>query len=229
LKENFLCIFVEIKLEEYKMEKRIIITIGRQFGSGGRVIGLKLAEALGLSFYDKELIRLAAEESGLCTEVFEKVDEKAAGNGLLSQTFAMGVPFMGSFYTPYADILSGEGLFKIQSDAIRKLAESESCVIVGRCADYVLRDDECCVSFFIHDRLENRIQRIADRLAVTAGQALELITKTDKSRAAYYNYYTSKTWGVSCSYHFSVDASWLGIDETVFFLKALIERKFALA
>jgi len=209
------------------MEKRIIITIGRQFGSGGRVIGLKLAEALGISFYDKELIRLAAEESGLCTEIFEKADEKGAGNGLLPQVFAMGMPFMGGIYTPYSDILSGEALFKIQSDAIRKLAESESCVIVGRCADYVLRDYDCCVSFFIHDKLENRIQRIAKRQPASAEQAREMIAKTDKSRAAYYNYYTNKTWGMSCSYHFSVDASVLGIDETVIVLKALIERKLA--
>ncbi|MDR1556007.1 MAG: cytidylate kinase-like family protein [Tannerellaceae bacterium] len=204
---------------------KIILTIGRQFGSGGRIIGKKLAEALGISFYDKELIALAAKESGLCTEVFEKADERASA--ALSHAFSIGMSYMG-VYTPYADILSGEGLFKIQSDVIRKLAATESCVIVGRCADYILRDKPGCLSFFIHDTMPNRIRRITERQQLTEEQAKELIVKTDKSRAAYYDYYTGKPWGVSSSYRLSIDASVLGIDETACFMKDFIERKQAI-
>ncbi|MDR1356604.1 MAG: cytidylate kinase-like family protein [Tannerellaceae bacterium] len=202
---------------------RLILTIGRQFGSGGREIGKSLADALGISFYDKELITLAAQESGLCREVFERSDERTSQ--ALSHLFSAGIPYPGVAYTPYSDILSGEGLFKIQSDAIRKLAATESCVIVGRCADYILRDHPGCVSFFIHDTRPNRIRRIAERLQVSAEQAKDLIAKTDKSRAAYYGYYTDKVWGMSCSYNFSIDASVLGISETVCFMKNFIDRK----
>jgi cytidylate kinase len=201
---------------------KTIITIGRQFGSGGRIIGKQLAEALGLAFYDKELIDLAARESGLCSEVFEKADERTSGG--LSHAFSVGLSYMGG-YTPYADILSHEGLFKIQSDVIRKLAATESCVIVGRCADYILRDNPNCISFFVHDKLTNRIQRIVERQQTTVEQARELIAKTDKSRAAYYDYYTNKTWGMSSSYNFSIDASVLGITQTTHFLQTLIEQK----
>jgi cytidylate kinase len=206
------------------MDTNLIITIGRQFGSGGREIGKSLADALHISFYDKELIALAAKESGLCREVFEKADEKASDG--LSHAFSMGIPFMG-FYTPYADILSSEGLFKLQSDAIRKLAETESCIIVGRCADYILREHPHCISFFIHDKLENRIRRIVERQQITVDQAKYLIAKTDKSRASYYDYYTNKTWGMSCSYNFSIDVSVLDIEETIRLMKDFIERKLS--
>lgn len=204
------------------MENKIIITIGRQFGSGGREVGQKLAKALGITYYDKELMAVAARESGLCEEVFERADERASSG--LSYAFTMGYSFMGMF-TPYTDILSNDGLFKFQSDAIRKLAETESCVLVGRCADYILRDDPACLSFFIHSSLENRIQRIVQRQGVTVEQAKELLTKTDKSRAAYYNYYTNKVWGVASSYNFSIDVSVLGVEETVSFMKAFIDRR----
>jgi cytidylate kinase len=209
------------------MDKQIIITVGRQFGSGGRIIGKELAEAFRIGFYDKELITFAAKESGLCPEVFEKADERASDR--LSHAFSLGLSaYPGMYNTPYSDILSGEGLFKIQSDAIRKLAEAESCVIVGRCADYILRDHPGCISFFIHDSLANRIRRIAERQQVSPEQAKDLIAKADKSRAAYYNYYTNKTWGMSASYNFSVDVSVLGIGETVRFMQCLIEKKQAL-
>ncbi|RHJ95422.1 AAA family ATPase [Parabacteroides bouchesdurhonensis] len=204
------------------MDNRIILTIGRQFGSGGREIGQKLAKALGISYYDKELITMAAKESGLCEDVFEQADERAS-NGL-AYAFTMGYSYM-SMFTPFNDILSNDALFKLQSDAIRKLAETESCVLVGRCADYILRDDPACLSFFVHNTMENRIQRIIQRQPVTVEQAKELMTKTDKSRAAYYNYYTNKAWGVASSYNLSIDASVLGIDDTVTFMKSFVEKK----
>ncbi|MCD8176988.1 MAG: cytidylate kinase-like family protein [Tannerellaceae bacterium] len=205
------------------MDKKIVLTIGRQFGSGGREIGRKLAGALNISYYDRELVSLAAKESGLCPEVFENADEKASDG--LAYAFSVGLSYMG-MYTPHADILSNEGLFKLQSDAIRMLAERESCVIVGRCADYILRDNPHCLSFFIHNNMEVRIQRVLEMKEMTIKQAKERITKTDKTRASYYNYFTNKLWGNSASYHLSIDASVLGIDGTVDYIKELVERKF---
>ncbi len=206
------------------MEDKIILTIGRQFGSGGREIGQKLAKALGIAYYDKELMVEAAKESGLNQEFFEKADERASSG--LAYAFTMGYFNMGTF-APYNDILSNDRLFKYQSDAIRKLAAEKSCVIIGRCADYILRDDPACSSFFIHTTAEHRIQRIVGRQNVTVEQAKELMEKTDKSRAAYYNYYTNKEWGVASSYNFSIDVSVLGVDETVAFIKSFVDRKMS--
>ena len=128
----------------------------------------------------------------------------------------MGYSYMGLF-PPYADVLSNDRLFLYQSDTIRNLAEKGSCVIVGRCADYILRDNPDCLSFFIHNNKESQ--------NLTVEQAEELMLKTDKSRAAYYNYYTNKEWGVASTYNFSIDVSVLGIDETVAFMKNFVERK----
>lgn len=208
------------------MGNKIILTIGRQFGSGGREIGQKLAEALGIAYYDKELMAIAARESGLCEEVFEKADEQAS-NGL-SYAFTMGFSSYMGMFAPYTDILSNDGLFKLQSDAIRKLAENESCVLVGRCADYILRDNPDCLSFFIHNTMENRVQRILESQDISVENAKELMTKTDKSRAAYYNYYTNKIWGMASSYNFSIDASVLGVDETVAFMKNFVDRRLSM-
>jgi cytidylate kinase len=198
------------------------LTIGRQFASGGREIGKKLAKALNIAYYDKELMTLAAKESGLCEDCFEKADERASSG--LSYAFSMGYSYMGLF-TPYADVLSNDRLFLYQSEAIRKLAEESSCVIVGRCADYILRDNPNCLSLFIHNTKENRIQRIIETQNLTVEQAKDLMTKTDKSRASYYNYYTNKEWGVASSYNISIDVSVLGIDESVEFIKNFVERK----
>ena len=206
------------------MQDRIILTIGRQFGSGGREIGKKLSAALGIGYYDKELMVEAAKDSGLCQEAFERADERTANS--LAYMFTMGGPYL-SMFTPYVDILSNDQLFKLQSDTIRKLAERESCVLVGRCADYILRDDPACVSFFIHNSWANRIERVTRQLGVSVEEAQELMAKKDKSRAAYYNYYTNKAWGMAESYHFSIDVSVLGIDETVNMLRMLVEKRQA--
>lgn len=203
---------------------RVVITIGRQFGSGGRDVGQKLAKALGISYYDREILSVAAQESGLCEDVFAKADEKTASG--LSYALSTGYSYMGMFM-PYTDFLSNDGLFQLQSDAMRKLAEQESCIIVGRCADYILRDHPALMSFFIHNSRENRVQRIMNygEKVIREEQAKELMEKTDKSRAAYYNYYTNKTWGAACSYHFSIDVSLLGIDASVALMKEIVERR----
>lgn len=202
-------------------DNRTVVTIGRQFGSGGREIGKRLADSLGIPFYDKELITLASKESGLCQEFFEKADERASHG--LSYAFALGVPFFGNI-SPCNDYLSNDTLFKIQSDTIRKIASGKSCVIVGRCADYILRDDERCVNVFIHSPLMNRIERIVERNRVTVEDAKTLIEKTDKSRAGFYNYYSNKTWGVASSYHLSLDSSALGVEEAVVFIRNFVQK-----
>ncbi len=208
------------------MEKRIIIAIGRQFGSGGRAIGKLLASKMGIGYYDKELMAVAAKESGLSQEFFERADEQASSG--LAYAFSMGNSRMGGMFTPYTDFLSNDGLFKFQSDAIRKLAESESCVIVGRCADYILRDNPNCVSVFIHNSTENRIQSIIARdPKLSIEQAKDLMIKTDKSRASYYNYFTNKEWGKSSSYNLSIDVSVLGEDETAGLIQHFVTQKMA--
>lgn len=207
------------------MKSKVKITIGRQFGSGGYEIGKKLSELLGISFYDKELLVLAAKESGLNKAFFEEADERSSHG--LSYAFSVGLPYMGMF-TPYTDILSNDGLFKLQSDTIRKLAGKQACVLVGRCADYILRDDPDCLSIFIHCPSELRIGHIMDKYKITKEHAAELMVKKDKERAAYYDYYTNKKWGSALSYDFTIDSSLLGVEGTALFIKDLLERKYAI-
>ncbi|WP_294143285.1 cytidylate kinase-like family protein [uncultured Sanguibacteroides sp.] len=196
-----------------------VVTIGRQFGSRGKQIGQKLAEKLGIAFYDKELITLASQESGLCKEFFEKADEQNSGS--LLHAFAAGFTFGGFQYN---DFLSNEKLFQIQSDVIRKLAEEKSCVIVGRCADYILRENKNCVNVFIHAPLDERVKTVMHRENISEHDASELVRKMDKTRPGYYNYYTDKEWGVASSYHLSIDSSLLGIDRSVDFIQGFVKE-----
>lgn len=204
------------------MNKRIVITIGRQLGSGGREIGKQIAAQFQIPFFDKELIVLAAKESGLCTEFFEKADEKATDS--FSYAFTMGFPFLGSV-SPYQDFLSNDTLFQIQSDTIRSLASQGSCVMVGRCADYILREDSACLNLFIHSSIENRVKRIAKSHNLSDDNASEYIAKTDKKRETFYNYYSNKEWGVASTYHLSIDSGLLGIDKTVDMIACFIKEK----
>jgi cytidylate kinase len=199
------------------MKEHTLITIGRQFGSRGKEIGQRLAERLGIECYDRRLIMLASRESGLCPECFERADEK--NTGTLLHALATGCAF-GGFYS--SDFLSNEKLFQIQSDAIRKLAERESCVLVGRCADYILRDKECCIHIFIHAPVETRVETVMERRSLPRAEAADLVRKMDKTRSNYYNYYTDKEWGVASSYHLSLDSSLLGVDKTVEFIRQFL-------
>ena len=193
------------------MEKKIIITIGRQYGSGGRYVGKKLAEQLGIAFYDKELINLASKESGICGEFFEKADERNSGS--LLKALAMGFSMNNAIFQSN-DYLSNESLFQIQSDVIRKVAAEQSCILVGRCADYALESYPNVVSIFIRADMEDRIRRVATRLDLTDAKAKDLINKTDKKRASYYNYYTNKKWGEAASYELCLNSSELGVQGT---------------
>lgn len=205
------------------MEKnKTIITIGRQLGSGGRTIGKKLAERLGIAYYDRELINLASKESGICGEFFEKADEKTSG-GLL-KAFAMGFS-MNSAIFQNNDYLSNESLFQIQSDVIRKVAAEGSCVLVGRCADYILRDESNCLNVFVTARMEDRIKRVLEyNNDLKENEVEEFINKADKSRSAYYNYYTDKVWGAAASYDLCVNSSYYGIEATVDYILTFWEN-----
>ena len=197
------------------------INIGRQFGSGGREIGKILAERLGISFYDKELITIASQKSGLSKEFFEKADEKA------SRSFAGGLiglrsTFIGDEYVE--NYLGNESLFRIQSDVIKDINKKEPAVFVGRCADYVLRDNHCAINIFISSETSSRIKRVANRKNISARKAKELIDKTDKKRASYYNYYSNKKWGRAETYHLSINSS-IGIEKSVDVIEHFLKIK----
>lgn len=204
------------------MEKKIVITIGRQFGSGGRIVGKQLSEQLGIQYYDKELINLASKESGICGEFFEKADEKTSGS--LLKALAMGFSMNNAIFQSN-DYLSNESLFQIQSDVIRKVASEQSCILVGRCADYILRENPDCISVFISASLEDRIKRAKEYNHIEEKDAEEFLHKADKSRASYYNYYTDKTWGAAESYDLCINSSLHGIDKTTDFIRAFVENK----
>lgn len=205
------------------MQPHYVINLGRQLGSGGKEIGEKLAQALGFSFYDKELIKLAAKESGLCKEFFEKADEHSS-TGFWGSLFASGIPLLGENASPYMNCLNNDSLFQIQSQVIRQLAEEQSAVFVGRCADYILRDHPHAINLFISAPIEYRVERVIDSTGLTPEKAEELIEKVDKQRSAYYNYYSYKEWGAAASYHLCIDSSLLGVEGTVAYLLEFVHK-----
>lgn len=191
-----------------------VITIGREFGSGGLDVARKLSEKLNVKYYDKELLAMAAKESGLCEEIFENHDEKPTNSFLYSlvmDTYSVS----GYTSAPFLDMPLNHKVFLAQFDAIKKLAEKESCIIVGRCADYALSEHPNCISVFIHADMDFRIKHVMDTFDLTKEKAKDMIQKTDKKRASYYNYYSSKKWGDSRSYNLSIDSSQLGLDGCV--------------
>lgn len=206
------------------MDNNFVVNIGRQLGSGGREIGEKLAARLDIGFYDRELINLASEESGLCPEFFEKADEKPS-QGIIGGLFGMRFPFISDGAIPATNCLSNDALFKVQSDVIRRLASERSCLFVGRCADYILRENPRCVNIFISASFEDRIARLCRMHSISESTAEEIIEKADKRRAAYYNYYSFKAWGAAATYHLCIDSSVLGIDGTVDFLEEFVKLK----
>ena len=194
------------------MKTNTIITIGRQYGSAGREIGKLVADRLGIKLYDKEMLAVAAKESGICEEIFETHDEKPTNSFLYSlvmDTYSMG--YSGNTYT---DMPINHKVFLAQFDAIKSIADQGPCVLVGRCADYALESYDNVVSVFIHAELEDRIRRIARIYGLTDAKAKDRIVKTDKKRASYYNYYTNKKWADSLSYELCLSSSALGVEGT---------------
>ncbi len=199
----------------------MIITIGRQLGSGGSEIGKKLSKEMNIAYYDKNLITLAAQKSGLSKDIFEQADERM-NKGVPAGLFGMRFPFLSDNTISYGGGLSSEMLFKIQSDVMRDIANKQSCVFIGRCADYVLRERKDCLNIFICANDENRVKRIISHEDISIEEARELLVRVDKKRSAFYNYYSNKTWGASESYHLCINSSVFGINGTVTLLKNLV-------
>jgi len=198
------------------MSDNIIITIGRQYGSGGREIGEKLAKSLGIAFYDKELLSVAAKESGMCKELFENNDEKPTSSFLYSLV-------MGNYGS--TDLPLNHKIFLAQFDAIKKIAKENSCVIVGRCADYALENYPNCTNVFIHSDMASRIKRATTLYAVEPLKAEDTINKIDKKRAKYYNFYSSKNWGTASNYDLTFNSGLIGIDNCVKLIEEFIKMK----
>ncbi|PWM25853.1 MAG: cytidylate kinase [Oscillospiraceae bacterium] len=196
------------------MKEYPVITISRQYGSGGREVGQLLAKRLGIPYYDNELITLAAEESGFAPELFANADQNAS-NSLLFSLSLYGTT-SGTYNMPI-----GDRVFLIQSDIIRKVAQQGPCVIVGRCADYVLHENPNCLSVFLRAPLDWRIEHAVTNYGLAREGAKEAISRTDKKRSVYYQHFTGEKWGLSDTYHITVDTSRVGIGSTVDMLYGL--------
>jgi len=203
------------------MMKHIIINIGRQLGSGGHDIGRMLALDFQAKYYDRELLNLAAKESGLSESIFEQNDEK---KGFFRGLLNLGAPHLSG--GGYKQGLSQESLFQFQSDAIKKAAKEGSCVFVGRCADYVLRDFPNVVNVFITASLEARAALFMKEKGVSHDEAVKRIEHIENRRASYYNYYTGKKWGHAASYDLCIDATILGAVETAKLIAEFIHKRF---
>lgn len=206
-------------------DKKIVVTIARQYGSGGRSIGKELAQAMGVNYYDKELITLAAKKHGYSEEVFEKSDEKATHSFLYS--LAMGAYSMEGHYVHWGDAAPSmnDQVFDLQSDIIKELAQTESCVIIGRCADYILKDNKNVVSVFISADMDVRVKTITERDGIKEKQE-EVIRKTDKRRSNYYSFHTEQQWGDSKNYDLCLNVSELTHQNVVDIILNYIKVKF---
>lgn len=199
-----------------------VITISRQYGSGGREIGKKLAGKLGIPFYDKELITRAAKESGFAEAAFEKAEEKATNSLLYS--IAMGMNAYGNQELGFSSLSLDDRIYLAQSDVIRKVAEEGPCVIVGRCADYILKNFPNSVHLFIWADLDYRVERATSVYGLSPVKAAENIVKMDKRRANYYSYHANEKWGKVENYHLSIKSNYLGIDNAVECIKLFVEK-----
>lgn len=207
------------------MSNNLIITIGRECGSGGRHIGKKLAEELGIKCYDKELLDQAAKDSGLCRELFETHDEKPTSSFLYS--LVMDTYSVGYANSAYMDMPLNHKIFLAQFDTIKNIAEKESCVMIGRCADYALAEFPNIVTVFITADEDVKIKTLMERHQISESKAKDVMIKTDKKRASYYNYYSSKRWGDSKSYDLCINSSKVGMDGTIKIIKEFAEAKQA--
>ena len=205
------------------MDKRFIVTIGREGGSGGKLIGEMLAKELNIKCYDKELLTLAAKQSGYCEDLFKTHDEKPNASFLYSlvmDSYAMGYATSG-----YLDMPINHKIFLAQFETIKNLGKEENCIIVGRCADYALEDDRDVLSIFITANEEDKITRISEDQNISRDKARDIMIKTDKRRASYYNYYSSKRWSEAKSYDLCINSSEIGIEGVVKLIKAYLDIK----
>lgn len=189
------------------MKKDIIITIGRQFGSGGKCVAEVLGRKLGIPVYDQELIMKAAQESGFSAEFFEQSDEKR-------RFFSLSSIFATAYSSETENYMSDKGLFRIQCETIRNIAAQGPAVIVGRCSDYVLRDMKNKLDVFLTSPLEKRAARVAERQGIDYAKAMETVEREDRNREEYYNYYTFGNWGIASNYDLCIDSDKLGDEGT---------------
>jgi len=200
---------------------KTILTIGRQFGSGGKEIGIRVAKELGIPFYDKEILKEAAKKSGLCENILENFDERPKS---LLYSIAMDSYMFSLPGTGVGDSLEQQ-VYLATFNTIRHIAEQGPCVIIGRCADYALAENPNRLSIFIHAPMEDRVRRVAKRQDISPERAKTLIIKTDKRRASYYEYYSSQKWGAVGSYDFCLNSSCLGLGRTVELIQTMVAHK----
>lgn len=200
-----------------------VITIGRQYGSGGRELGQILAKNLGFEFYDEELVTMAAEKNKMHKDILRAVDEKATKSLLYTLVTGSDLRFFNTS-TQY-EMPINDKLFITQSEIIKNLADKSSCVIVGRCADYVLRDSaQKCLHLFVYADLEHRIQRICQKYDLTPEKAKDKINKIQKSRKAYYNYYSNREWGNVSNYDLCVNTGTLGLQKAAEVIEEFVKK-----
>ncbi|MBO7304613.1 MAG: cytidylate kinase-like family protein [Clostridia bacterium] len=205
------------------MAKKVIVTIARQYGSGGREIGEKIAEILNIPLIDRELVTDAASKGGLSEDIISRTDESAA-NSLL-YTLATGSNVLGTAVHFGYKMPLNDKLFILQSDAIKEYAAKGSCVIIGRCADYVLREEPTVFRIFVYGDLEHRKERVLSRHPeIKSSQVIDVINKTDKRRASYYNFYTGNKWGKYDNYDMAINSSTFGIDESAKLISAAVKK-----
>lgn len=200
----------------------MIITIGRQYGSGGRELGEKLAQKLGYKFYDQELVEMAAEKSNMHSSILHQADEKASKSLLYSIVTGMD----SRFINPYYELPINDKLFIEQSNIIKSLGKDGDCVIVGRCADYVIETAKMdSIDLFIYASMEHKIERIAAKYDLSPEKAKDKIKKVEKGRKAYYNYYSNKEWGNIANYDLLIDTSHISIDDAVDVVLLFIKKR----
>ncbi|MBO4909690.1 MAG: cytidylate kinase-like family protein [Lachnospiraceae bacterium] len=200
---------------------KTVITIGRQFGSGGREIGEKLSKAYGINYYDRELLTRAAKESGFCEEILQNHDERPTNSflyNLVIDTYSFGYNS-----SSFVDMPISQKVFLAQFDTIKKVAEEGPCVIVGRCADYALEGRDNVINLFIYADEDFKIRRVMDIYDLDENKARDMINKKDKQRQSYYNYYTNRKWGKADTYDLCINSSVLGIDGSVKLIKQFVE------
>ena len=205
-------------------KKHFVITVERQYGSGGRLTGKRLAEELGIHFYDEEILKMTSETSAIGEQYYRLADEKA-GNNLLYRIVTGMKPDLGEPVRDGDNITSPENLFRFQSSVIRKLAGQESCIIVGRCADKILEETEGLISLFIYAPMEARVKEIMRRYETDEKEAEYLIKQADKIRKNYYNFYAKKTWADKASYDMLIDSSRISEKELAAMLRALLTAR----
>ncbi|EOS31722.1 MAG: cytidylate kinase-like family protein [Kineothrix sp.] len=206
------------------MDKKVVITIARQYGSGGRTIGEMLAKDMGIHYYDKELIKLASEDSGINERLFVNADEKIKMTKLFKMVKKV---YNGQLIPPESDdFVSDHNLFNYQAKVIKQLAEEESCVMIGRCADYVLKDYDNVLSVFIHAPKDYCMEQAAKKVSMSSRELEKYIAKTDKRRAEYYKFYTGREWTDARNYDLCLDSSKLGFERCVEEIQAYLKVRF---